>query len=42
MLILMKPDATTEQVDYVKDKIREMGFRAHEIPGYTDCYRYYR
>jgi 3-deoxy-7-phosphoheptulonate synthase len=33
MLIVMKRDATREDVDRVKDKIAGMGFRAHEIPG---------
>lgn len=33
MLIVMKPGATREDLDRVKDKITALGFRAHEIPG---------
>ena len=35
MLVLMKPNATIEQVNCVKEKIHEMGYRAHVIPGAT-------
>jgi hypothetical protein len=33
MLVLMKQDATQEQIRDVKLKIGDLGFRAHEIPG---------
>ena len=33
MLILMKRDATKDDIFRVKEKIGAMGFRAHEIPG---------
>ena len=33
MLILMKKDATKEDLLRVREKIETMGFRAHEIPG---------
>lgn len=33
MLVLMKRDASPEQVRGVKTKITSLGFRAHEIPG---------
>ncbi len=33
MLVLMKQDATKEDLVRVKEKIQSMGFRAHEIPG---------
>jgi 3-deoxy-7-phosphoheptulonate synthase len=33
MLVLMKQDATREDLIRVRDKIEAMGFRAHEIPG---------
>lgn len=33
MLVLMKQDATPDQVREVKLKIGDLGFRAHEIPG---------
>ncbi|HTY57341.1 MAG TPA: 3-deoxy-7-phosphoheptulonate synthase [Bacteroidota bacterium] len=33
MLILMKQDATKEDLIRVREKIQSMGFRAHEIPG---------
>ncbi len=33
MLIIMKPDATTEEIAAVKGKIAILGFKAHEIPG---------
>ena len=33
MLIVMKPDATRDEIFRVKQKIASMGFRAHEIPG---------
>jgi len=35
MLIVMKSDATREQVEGVKGRIREIGFTANEIPGPT-------
>ncbi|CAN5335696.1 3-deoxy-7-phosphoheptulonate synthase [soil metagenome] len=33
MLILMRQGATRQQIDAVCDRIREIGFTAHEIPG---------
>jgi len=33
MLILMRPGATRDQIDVVCDRIREVGFQPHEIPG---------
>jgi len=33
MLIVMRPDATPEQVDLVVAKIRELGLTPHPIPG---------
>src|ERR1700761_4776678 len=33
MLIVMRPDATPEQVDSVVAKIRELGLTPHPIPG---------
>ena len=33
MLILMRPGATRQQIDVVCDRIREVGFQPHEIPG---------
>ncbi|HUN80675.1 MAG TPA: 3-deoxy-7-phosphoheptulonate synthase [Phycisphaerae bacterium] len=33
MLILMKKDATTQQIERVCSRIRELGFSPHEIPG---------
>jgi len=33
MLVLMKPDATAEQIESVKEKVRVMGFTPHGIPG---------
>ena len=33
MLVLMKSGATHEEVSRVKEKIRTLGFVAHEIPG---------
>jgi 3-deoxy-7-phosphoheptulonate synthase len=33
MLILLKTDATKEQIASVTDKIKELGFTPHEIPG---------
>jgi 3-deoxy-7-phosphoheptulonate synthase len=33
MLIVMKQNATPEELHKVKDKIASMGFKAHEIPG---------
>ncbi len=33
MLILMRSNATSEEILAVKNKVSEMGFRAHEIPG---------
>jgi len=33
MLILMKTDATKEDLLRVREKIESLGFRAHEIPG---------
>jgi len=33
MLIVMKPHATSEEIDAVKKKIHSMGFTAHSIPG---------
>jgi 3-deoxy-7-phosphoheptulonate synthase len=33
MLIVMKPHATAEQIEAVKQKISSMGFTAHSIPG---------
>ena len=33
MLVLMKQDATREDILKVKEKITSLGFRAHEIPG---------
>ena len=33
MLVLMKPDATTEDIQRVKEKITALGYRPHEIPG---------
>jgi 3-deoxy-7-phosphoheptulonate synthase len=35
MLVLMKSTATREDIAHVKDKIANLGFRAHEIPGST-------
>jgi len=35
MLILMKPQATAEQIYRIKEKIDAMGYEAHEIPGAT-------
>jgi 3-deoxy-7-phosphoheptulonate synthase len=35
MLIVMKADATREDLDAVKARVREMGFVPHEIPGPT-------
>jgi 3-deoxy-7-phosphoheptulonate synthase len=35
MLILMKSDATREDLDAVKARVRELGFVANEIPGST-------
>ena len=33
MLVLMRQDATPDQIREVKLKIGDLGFRAHEIPG---------
>lgn len=33
MLIVMAPNATREQIDAVCDRVRELGFSPHEIPG---------
>jgi 3-deoxy-7-phosphoheptulonate synthase len=33
MLIVMKPDATREDIDRIRDKISALGLRSHEIPG---------
>jgi 3-deoxy-7-phosphoheptulonate synthase len=33
MLIVMKPDATRDDIFHVKEKISALGYRAHEIPG---------
>ena len=33
MLIIMKPDATPDEVSSVRRKIGSLGFKAHEIPG---------
>jgi 3-deoxy-7-phosphoheptulonate synthase len=33
MLILMHPDATRQQIDAVRDRIKEIGLEPHEIPG---------
>src|SRR2546423_14599583 len=33
MLILMRPDATTEQVESVAKKVKELGFTPHKMPG---------
>jgi 3-deoxy-7-phosphoheptulonate synthase len=33
MLILLKTDATKEQIEAVTTKVRELGFTPHEIPG---------
>jgi len=33
MLVLMKNNATTEDIRSVKEKIAGLGFKAHEIPG---------
>jgi 3-deoxy-7-phosphoheptulonate synthase len=35
MLILMKADATPAEINGVCDRIRELGFKPHEIPGQT-------
>src|ERR671929_2304382 len=35
MLIVMKSDATREQVDAVKAYVKELGFTPNEIPGPT-------
>lgn len=35
MLIVMRPDATEEQVESVVQTIREMGFKPHPMPGAT-------
>src|ERR1700681_306825 len=33
MLVVMKPQATAEQIDAVKQKIQALGFTPHPIPG---------
>ena len=33
MLIVMKSDATTEQVDSVCKAVEELGYRPHSLPG---------
>ena len=33
MLILMHPDATRQQIEAVRDRIKEIGLEPHEIPG---------
>jgi len=33
MLILMRPDATPEQIDEVMARIRDLGFQGHAMPG---------
>ncbi|MFA5832993.1 MAG: 3-deoxy-7-phosphoheptulonate synthase [Bacteroidota bacterium] len=33
MLILLKTDATTQEIKSVTDKVKELGFTPHEIPG---------
>jgi len=33
MLILMHPDATRQQIDAVRDRIKDTGLKPHEIPG---------
>ncbi|HUK57220.1 MAG TPA: 3-deoxy-7-phosphoheptulonate synthase [Nitrospiria bacterium] len=33
MLIVMRHDATSEQIDAVAEKIKELGFKPHAIPG---------
>ncbi len=35
MLILMKADATAADIDGVCDRIKSLGFKAHQIPGQT-------
>src|SRR5262245_66471216 len=35
MVILMKADATQGDIDSVCDRIRELGFKPHQIPGST-------
>lgn len=35
MLIVMHPGATPEQVSAVEDRVRELGFSPHQIPGAT-------
>ena len=33
MIIIMRSDATKEQIDYVEKKIAELGFKTHPIIG---------
>jgi 3-deoxy-7-phosphoheptulonate synthase len=35
MLIVMKPDATKDQIEEVLEAIRELGFKPHPMPGLT-------
>jgi 3-deoxy-7-phosphoheptulonate synthase len=35
MLIVMKADATAEQVDAIVEVIESLGFKAHPMPGAT-------
>src|SRR5208282_4615434 len=33
MIISMKPDATAEQIDHVRERIEEFGYKVHSIQG---------
>src|SRR5262245_43250672 len=35
MLILMRPDATADDIEALRPRIRVLGFQPHEIPGKT-------